>query len=121
MENTVMEFEGEDKEHMKTLSSCISSLTMVGFDTQFKVLPEGIESLTTHKVYEPDDVTLKNFYRFEGESDPADNAILYAIETNTGEKGVMVDAYGIYTDDNVTEFMKEVENRNKRAHKKGKE
>ena len=116
-----MEFEGEDKEHMKTLSSCISSLTMVGFDTQFKVLPEGIESLTTHKVYEPDDVTLKNFYRFEGESDPADNAILYAIETNTGEKGVMVDAYGIYTDDNVTEFMKEVENRNKRAHKKGKE
>mgnify|MGYP003651233956 FL=1 len=36
------------------------------------------------------------YYRFEGMSDPDDNTILYVIETTTGEKGLLVDAYGMY-------------------------
>jgi hypothetical protein len=33
--------------------------------------------------------------RFEGMSDPDDNAILYAISTKNGRKGILVDGYGI--------------------------
>jgi hypothetical protein len=36
------------------------------------------------------------YYRFEGMTDPADNTVLYVIETSSGEKGLLVDAYGVY-------------------------
>ncbi|MFL5764082.1 MAG: hypothetical protein ACJ77K_09085 [Bacteroidia bacterium] len=107
-----------DKEHMKTLVSCIQSLTRVGYVTQFKIQKNKLKSLSTEKLYGPEDVTIMNFYRFEGESDPADNSILYAIETATGEKGTLSDAFGVYGDAAVAEFIKEVEIIGKRAHHK---
>jgi hypothetical protein len=56
--------------------------------------------------------------RFEGASDPADNTILYVIETNDGIKGTLVDAYGSYADPKVTTFMEEVAEINKKTVKK---
>lgn len=108
---------GPDKEEMKTLSSCLNSLLSKGFETQFKALKHGLKSLTTEKIYLPEDVKITNFYRFEGESDPADNSILYAIETTSGEKGTLTDAYGPYGDAHVTKFIQEVEEIQKRRHK----
>ena len=77
--------------------------------TQFKALKNGLESLETHEVFSPEQVRIINFYRFEGESDPSDNAILYVVETSTGEKGTLTDAYGVYTDLKVSEFVKQIE------------
>lgn len=54
-------------------------------------------------------VQVVNFYRFEGDSDPADNTILYIIETSSNVKGTLVDAYGAYADEAVNKFMKAVE------------
>lgn len=99
-----------DKEDLKTLTSCINFLTTEGYETQFKVVKSGLKSLATEKIYQSEDVSIISFYRFEGESDPADNAILYVIETDTGEKGTLVDAYGPYSDPHVDSFLKEVEN-----------
>ena len=99
----------DSKTHMKTLVSCLNSLLAAGFETQFRARKNGLESLTTKKIYKPDAIKVLSFYRFEGESDPADNSIVYAIETNDGERGTLTDAYGPYSDTNVTNFMKEVE------------
>jgi hypothetical protein len=119
MEDNTFEFEGLDKEHMKTMSSCLTTLTKVGYAVQFKVTEEGLlQSLTTKDEFKPDEVKITNFYRFEGESDPSDNAILYAIKTNTGEKGTLIDAFGIYNEPLVDDFLKEVETITKRAHDK---
>ena len=107
-----------DKEHMKTLVSCINSLGKVGYVTQFKVHKDKLKSLETEKLYSPEEVKITNFYRFEGESDPADNSILYVIDTNTGEKGTLSDAFGAYADANVAAFVKEVEEIQKREHHK---
>ncbi len=101
--------EGSDSDSMKTMSSCTRKLSKDGFTVQFKAHKRGLESLDTNKIFEPKDVKIVNFYRFEGESDPSDNAILYAIETNNGEKGTLVDAYGVYTDLKVSDFVKQVE------------
>jgi hypothetical protein len=109
MEKKPLDIEVHEKEEMKTLTSVINRLTTEGFEAQFKVMKNGLKSLSTEKVYSPTDVKIVNFYRFEGESDPADNSILYAIETADGEKGTLSDAYGIYADANVAEFIKEVE------------
>jgi hypothetical protein len=101
--------EGSDHDSMKTLSSTTRKLSANGYVTQFKALKNGLESLETHEVYTPEEVKIINFYRFEGESDPSDNAILYVIETSRGEKGTLTDAYGVYTDLKVSEFVKQVE------------
>lgn len=66
------------------------------------------------RVYSPHEVKIINFYRFEGESDPADMSILYAIETIDGERGVLVDAYGPYASRVTGDFIVEVE----KIHKK---
>jgi hypothetical protein len=105
-------------DQMKTLSSCLNSLLAAGFETQFKATKDGLKSLATEKIYDPEDVKISSFYRFEGESDPADNSIVYAIETLSGEKGTLTDAYGAYSDVHVAKFVKEVEEISKRAHVK---
>lgn len=107
------------KEEMKTLAACINSLAKEGFETQFKVINKfALKSLSTQKLFTPEDVRIESFYRFEGESDPADNCILYAIETWSGEKGTLVDAYGVYADSNVSGFIKSVEEITKRPQAK---
>ena len=104
-----------DKEHMKTLVSCLNSLLSKGFESQFKASMEGIISLKSKRIYKPEEVKILNFYRFEGESDPSDNSILYAIETTAGERGTLIDAYGPYNDTNVTNFIQQVEAIEKRV------
>lgn len=106
-----------EKKEMKTLVSCLNSLVNSGFAGQFKVTGAKLKSLTTDKFYKPEEVSVLNFYRFEGESDPADNSILYAIETNSGERGTLVDAYGPYNDASVTQFIQQVEEFQKKVEK----
>lgn len=98
-----------DKQEMATISGVYNKLFKQGFKTQFQATEEGLKSLETGKIYQPDQVIILNFYRFEGESDPSDNSILYAIETVTGEKGTLSDAYGVYADSHVSRFVAEVE------------
>lgn len=96
--------------NMTSLAECLEHLQEKGFTEQFRI--EGLElhsSGTDNKVYRPADVKAVNFFRFEGISDPDDTAILYALETNDGKKGTLVDAYGAYADPDVDEFVKTME------------
>jgi hypothetical protein len=110
--NFTLELKNED---LSTLVSCLNSLSKYGFTMDFKVNEQGLKSLQSEKIYHPEDVKILNFYRFEGSSDPSDNSILYAIETNDGSRGTLVDAYGPYADSKVSGFMKHVEEMNKKT------
>lgn len=101
-------------EEMKTLASCLNKLVLTGYTEDFKASERGLLSLKGERIYEPSEVHVVDFFRFEGASDPADNTILYAIETADGMKGTLVDAYGSYADPNVTSFMKQVEDISKK-------
>ena len=92
---------------MKTLSQCINSLHKQGYTENFRVA-DGMLIGEQDEKYSLNEVRINNFYRFEGTSDPGDNAICYAIETDDGKKGVLVDGYGSSNDDDVSEFIKEV-------------
>lgn len=109
LEGAVIYKEENEKINMESLVTVLSSMTLSKFITQFKIIDQGLISLTTQKIYQPYHIKVAHFYRFEGESNPDDNAILYAIETNEGEKGTIVDAYGIYNDSLVTNFMKQIQ------------
>jgi hypothetical protein len=78
---------------------------------------QGLKSLKRERVYTPEEVKVLNFYRFEGNSDPADNSILYAIETSDGGRGTLVDAYGPYADSKISSFMQQVDEIKKKTEK----
>lgn len=45
---------------------------------------------------------VQEVYRFEGASNPDDMCVVYAIESDEGVKGVLVDAFGSYADAQTT-------------------
>ncbi len=101
--------ESAEKVHMNTLVSCINKLQTSGYVSQFQAGKNGLLSLTTQKTFQPEQVRIIHFYRFEGESDPSDSSILFAIEAFDGEKGTLVDGYGPESDSLITNFMRKVE------------
>ena len=109
-----LELKNED---LKTMVASLNSLVKQGFTEDYKVIDKGLKSIQSEKIYTPHEVSVLNFYRFEGSSDPADNSILYAIETSDGKRGTLVDAFGPYGDSKVAAFMKEVDDITKKTEK----
>lgn len=90
---------------MKSLSSCVNKMKDDGFKEDFQVSEKGLTTYSEQKYFKPEQVKIVNFYRFEGESDPGDNSILYVIETDDGTKGTLVDGYGAYASPNASKFI----------------
>jgi len=103
--------------YMKSLTTCVNRMISDGYTEDFKITEQGLESLNQQKRYSPEQIQIVNFFRFEGMSDPDDNAVLYVIETTDGTKGTLIDAYGIYNDARVGRFMKDVERIKKKVVK----
>lgn len=91
---------------MNTLTECSNKLYSQGFIENYKIMSGKLIALSDDKKYEHFQVKITNFFRFEGQSDPSDNAILYAIETEDGKKGMLIDAYGAEADIAIGEFIK---------------
>lgn len=102
---------------MKSLAACLNKLVLDGYTDDFKAAENGLLSLHNERVYKPEEIHVVNFFRFEGASDPADNSILYVIETSDGVKGTLVDAYGPYADIKVNKFMEMVADISKKTEK----
>lgn len=110
--------ENNSQPYMKSLSTCLVKMVSEGYEDDYKITENGLESLQKGVVYKPEQVQVKNFFRFEGMSDPDDNAILYIIETDDGGKGTVIDGYGLYSEPGISAFMKEVESIQKKVLKK---
>ena len=109
--------EDHNKANMKTLTSCMEVLQKQGFNKNFMVNENGLYEIESERVYNPEEVRIPSFYRFEGDSDPADSSILYAIETEDGLKGLLSDSYGPYSDPEVAKFITEVQEINKKTNR----
>lgn len=83
---------------MTTLTRVLETLRLKGFDHELKMSDHGrMQSDDNKKIYNPDDLKIIKTYRFEGESDPSDSSILYIMEDKDGNKGYVLDAYGVYS------------------------
>lgn len=110
------DMQNTDKNQMKSLSACMADVVKDGYIDNMKVEHGKLYAPSKDKQYAAEEVTIDNFYRFEGESDPADNSVLYAIQTSDGVKGILIDAYGTYADGETNKFIKEVESIHKEAY-----
>lgn len=106
----------DSTQKMKTLSEGVNEAIQKGYTENFKVITKGLSTQDEQSIYSPENVTIPNFYRFEGYSDPMDNSILYLIETHDGKKGTLMDVYGAEADVKISNFIRDVED----IHKKNK-
>ncbi|SNR50087.1 MULTISPECIES: hypothetical protein [Hymenobacter] len=109
----------QDKEEERSLVNVENKLSKDGFTADFRVtdgrlFPFGDDR---SKGYAPEEVTIVDFYRFEGESNPDDMSILYALQTADGTKGTISSAYGTYGDSDALDFLKRVEDMGKNLDK----
>jgi hypothetical protein len=109
----------QDKEEERSLVNVERKLNQDGFTADFRVTEGRLHTMDTErdKSYGPNEVTIVDFYRFEGESDPDDMSILYALETTDGVRGTISSAYGTYGDSDAMEFLKQVEDLGKNLSK----
>ncbi len=69
--------------HYATVSKALEELAEKGFTTDFNLDEKRI-------INNPDGFEIVHIYRYEGESDPGDEATVYGIKSSDGEQGVFV-------------------------------
>jgi hypothetical protein len=95
--------------NLEDLSHALNKMQEMGYTENYRATERGtLKSLETSKEYGKEDITITNFFRFEGISDPEDNSILYVIEMRDGTKGTISDAYGAYADPLTNEVLRDV-------------
>lgn len=92
----------------KTLSDAVDSLQKRGYIYNFHYDDFSLQCGEINEKLKAEDLTINEYYRFEGISDPEDSSIVYAIESNQGHKGIVIDAYGAYSDENIGDFIKKI-------------
>ncbi|MBS1586775.1 MAG: hemerythrin domain-containing protein [Bacteroidetes bacterium] len=103
-----------------TLTDAISGLAKRGYTHDFSLDVEK-ECLVCKSMVvslSPDDFQIDEIYRFEGQTDPDDEVILYAISSEKYQtKGIIVNAYGIYNDEANSKIVEKLQksDNNKKA------
>ena len=87
----------ERKPVYDSLSEAIAGLQGQGYGVNLNLCPEGLENRGQRTVYPDTEREVRAVYRFEGQTNPADSSILFAIESSDGRKGLRVDACGAYS------------------------
>ena len=82
--------------HYATVTEAINELREKGFTLDFN-LEENCLSCKGGK-FNDDEFEIREVYRYEGESDPGDQATVYGIESHDGQKGILVTAFGAGTE-----------------------
>lgn len=97
-----------------TLAEASTELKKRGFNANLKVNENEKLVDSEGNKYIPSQVKLIEFHRFEGMSNPADSTIIYAVETETGEKGTVIDSFGADASEVTADFMKQVKDQTKK-------
>jgi hypothetical protein len=92
-----------------TVSQALDELKKQGYTEDFNLLEDCLECRNgAYRVF-AEEFVVDSFYRFEGVSDPADESIVYAISSaKHGLKGVLVAAYGVYSETITDEMMEKL-------------
>lgn len=89
-----------------TVTAAVVGLKQRGYTKDFNLEENCI--ICNEDKYHPEDFEIVEVYRYEGNSDPADEAVVYAIEGKNGDKGVLVSGYGISADEMSDEMAKKL-------------
>ncbi|MFA5557452.1 MAG: hypothetical protein AB7D46_04335 [Flavobacteriaceae bacterium] len=87
-------------------SVAIENLRKEGFVVDFNLEENCI--ICGNDKYDVDDFEIVQVYRYEGDSNPSDESTVYGIHSKDGTKGILVTAYGAYTDSMSTALLRKL-------------
>jgi hypothetical protein len=90
----------------QNLLEALDGLYKKGYIQSFSLTPQGLYCPLTKKLFPSNQVTISEVHHFEADSDVSDMAILYAIGASSECKGVLIDAYGTYSNSELGDFIK---------------
>lgn len=96
----------QHKTHYDTVSEAIEALRRQGYTFDFNI--EGNHVVCSHGKFDTNNFEITDIYRYEGISDPGDEAAVYAIQSSNGLKGILVTGYGPSTDAVSTEMLEKL-------------
>ena len=91
-----------------TVSEAVNGLKARGFDLDFNISENCL--VCDGGRYDITDFEIVETHRFEGDTDPSDEAVVYAIRSINGLRGVLVNGYGISADTISAEMAKKLSN-----------
>lgn len=81
-----------------TVSQAVKGLKERGYTIDFNMEEDCIVCHATPLKLKPDEFEIAEVHRYEGDSDPGDEAVVYAIESKQGQKGILVNGFGVSAD-----------------------
>jgi hypothetical protein len=92
--------------HYDTVTDAINQLRKKGFTFDFNLKKNRL--VVGEMEFTADEFEIVEVYRYEGDSDPGDEATVYAIACKSGVKGVLVTGYGASADSESTEILEKL-------------
>ncbi|MBD1391695.1 hypothetical protein [Mucilaginibacter glaciei] len=96
----------KQKFHYATVTEAINKLKEQGFNLDFNLSENQLK--VGQLAYPASDFDIVDQYRYEGPSDPADEATVYALASPAGQKGILVTGYGYSTDKESEDTLKQL-------------
>lgn len=89
-----------------TVLEAIKQLRDLGFMVDFNIVGN---ALTVNDAeYDCEDFEITEIYRYEGDSNPDEEATVYGIESKDGVKGILVTSYGMYIEEVSEDLLKKL-------------
>jgi hypothetical protein len=100
-----------DVETAETVTEAIAILEADGYRTDFSFTDGTIRCTACDVAHAPPQLLVRRTFRFEGETDPGDEAIVLGVECPAcGMRGVVVSAYGPDASPEFMELLTQLDN-----------
>lgn len=96
-------------ETYETVVDALNGLKTRGYTLDFNIAFDKLICSNNEICLNPTEFEITEVYRFEGETNPSDEDIVYAVEAKNGTiKGVVTSAFGMYADAISTEMIQKL-------------
>lgn len=92
-----------------TVVGAVEGLRSRGYSIDFNIAFDKIVCNDNKHCLEPEDFDITEVHRFEGNTDPGDEDVVYAVESKAGDlKGIITSAFGMYAESASTEMLRKL-------------
>lgn len=87
--------------HYTTVLEALADLKEKGFHHDFNLYLDAIKA-------NPNDYSVEHVYRYEGDSDPDEESVVYGIISSSGKKGVFVSGFSANSDAEAAQILEKL-------------
>jgi len=92
-----------------TVTAALTGLKAKGYTLDFNIAFDKLMCSNNEVCLNPDEFEITEVYRFEGDTNPSDEDVVYAVASlDNTIKGTLTSAFGMYADTISTEMLRKI-------------